>query len=558
MIEIHFVRNYTVEPVGNAISDLMEELKIPANLTYGSYDNLGYEISQIGKADNPPSYLFISVDLNYFAGGFYSKNWNREESLREFEHLVAAVDSVPPQTFVIISNFIPDSAVPLPEIPGHRLMGRNHFIRELNDALYEFVSKRADRCANLDFERIAARLGSAASFNNRFSLMSKSPFTQDFSEQAGRQFIRILKCRHMPHKKVVVLDCDNTLWGGVVGELGPEGIELDPYEYPGIAFYRFQSQILTLIDKGFLICLNSKNDEELVWKVIDTHPHCLIQRNQIAAHRINWTDKATNLLSIADELNLGLDSFVFIDDNPVECELVRKHLPDVTVLQVPGRCYDLPSLLENTTLFDRLSLSSDDRLRTDYYQAEKSRKKLCDVHIDPESFLRDLEMSAVIREPDTGDIQRLTQLCQRTNQFNLTTRRYSEHEIASFIASDTHLIQLLDASDRFGPMGISGLIILEHIDDTVEVDTFLLSCRIIGRGYDQALFRTCINAAIDQWQPASIHATYIQSAKNSVVANLWSEYGFSPIIPGDLMKFECAISTLNVPFPKTIRIEKQQ
>jgi FkbH-like protein len=463
---------------------------------------------------------------------------------------------MPSQSFVFISTFIPSSQISLPWAPEHPVLGRDSAAFELNRILRDFVARRPNRCGLLDFERIAARLGEAATFDRRFGLMMKSPFREEFIAAAAAEVMRFLKCRYLPPKKVLVLDCDDTLWGGVVSEVGPDNVELDPYEYPGIAYYRFQSEVLSVAEKGILICLCSKNDEAPVWEVLDKHPHSLLHRNQLAAWRINWTDKATNLKELALELNLSLDSMVFVDDNPAECEFIRTQFPEITVLPVPAKPYDLPGLLSASNLFDRLSVNQEDKDRVKYYQAETGRRELQTRHIDAESFLRDLKMKARIRLVQKTDLGRVAQLCQRTNQFNLTSKRYTESDLAPFLDNPDVRLFLLQAEDRFGPMGQSGLIIFRKRDNAVEVDTFLVSCRIIGRKFDQALFCQGLNLLGPSWPVQEIRATFLPTPKNSVVAGLWKDYGFTPVSSGDGEKYRCAATDLKVSFPPVIQLEE--
>ncbi len=226
--------------------------------------------------------------------------------MRVSNAVLAAVDTIPAMSFVLISNFIPAFRTSMPLAPGHPVLGRDSAAFELNRILMDFIAQRTNRCGLLDFERISARLGEAATLDRRFGLMMKSPFKPEFAAAVAAEVMRFLKCRFLPPKKVLILDCDNTLWGGVIGETGLENIQLDPYEYPGAAYYRFQSEVLAIAEKGFLICLCSKNDEPPVWEVLDDHPHCLLRRKHIAAHRINWADKANQHQGTGPlELNLS-------------------------------------------------------------------------------------------------------------------------------------------------------------------------------------------------------------------------------------------------------------
>lgn len=553
---IRFIRNYTAEPIGLALQELGQKSGLSIKTEFGAYDNLGAELAVLASSSQSSSTLILTIDLDYFAGGIFSSDWRIEVAVDEFRALLDAVDSMPPKVFVLISTFIPPFEISLPWAPGHPVLGRADAAFELNRILREFVAQRADRCGLLDFERIAAQLGEAATRDMRFGLMMKAPFKEQFVQSAAREVMRFLRCRFLPPKKVLLLDCDNTLWGGLVGEVGVEKIELDPYDYPGIAYYRFQSEILAIAEKGFLICLCSKNDESAVWEVLDKHPHCLIRRKNIAASRINWTDKATNLKELALELNLSLDSMVFVDDNPAECELIRSQFPEVAVIQTPSRLYELPGTLNKSVFFDRLSLSREDKERAQYYQAEKDRRELQKRHVDAEGFLRDLKMKAVIRPVEKADIARTSQLCQRTNQFNLTSKRYTESDMTAFLDNPDVKMFLLEAEDRFGSVGQSGLIIFRKVKDFAEVDTFLMSCRIIGRHLDRALFSESLKKLRGDWRIDRLRAAFIPTPKNGIVSGLWNDYGFRRTT-SDENSFECSVSELKVPFPEVIQLAER-
>ncbi len=548
-LRIQFIRNYTAEPIGLALQEAARKVGISVEPQFGAYDNLGVELAEIISAAEPPGMVVLTIDLEFFAGGIFSPAWSLDMAMEEFRVLLSAVDALPEKVFVLISTFTSPFRISLPWNPN----GRNAAALELNRVLREFVAQRLRHYGLLDFERIAAQLGESGTVDKRFGLMMKAPFKQSFAEAAAREILRYLKCQFLPPKKVLVLDCDNTLWGGVLGEVGLNGIELDPYEYPGIAFYRFQSEILSIAERGFLICLCSKNDEAAVWEVLDKHPHCLLRRKNITAARINWSDKATNLKELALELNLSLDSMVFVDDNPVECDLVRSQFPEVSVIQTPSKVYELPGTLEATGLFDRIAVSKEDKERVQYYQADKERRDLQKRHVDAEGFLRDLKMKAVVRPVEKADLARASQLCQRTNQFNLTSRRYTEADLGAFLDNPDVRMFVLEAEDRFGSIGQSGLMILKKTGASVEVDTFLMSCRIIGRKFDHALFSESVRKAKSFWSFGELRAAFVPTQKNAVVSGLWSDYGFRRN-SGDENSYACPVAELKVTFPGVIEL----
>ena len=553
-LTIHFIRNYTAEPIGNAVEAAAQKIGLTAKASYGAFDNLGAELVALSSAEVIPTFVVVTIDLDFFAGGLYSAKWDFREVADSFNSILNAVDALPATTFVLISTFIPPARTSMPSMPRHPLFGRNSAAFELNALLRDFVAQRSNRCGILDFERVAAQLGEAATLDKRFGLMMKSPFKQEFVEAIASEFTRYLACRFLSPKKVLILDCDNTLWGGVVGESGIEGIQLDPYEYPGIAYYRVQSEILAIAEKGVLICLCSKNDEAAVWEVLDKHPHCQLRRDKIAGYRINWDDKATNITQLAAELNLAPDSMVFVDDNPAECELIKSEFPEVSIIQVPAKIHQYPGVLSASNLFDRISVNAEDKERARYYQAEQGRREFQTKQVDAKEFLNGLKMRAVIRPIEQGDLSRAAQLCQRTNQFNLTTKRYTEADLASLLSNPEVKIFMLQAEDRFGSLGHSGMAIFRKQGQAVEVDSFLMSCRIIGRLLDRALFSRSLEMLGSEWSFTDIRARYVPTQKNSVVAGLWKDYGFTRIRTGEGETYGCPTAELKVSFPDIIQL----
>ena len=287
--------------------------------------------------------------------------------------------------------------------------------------------------------------------------------------------------RRMRHpRKVVVVDCDNTLWRGVVGEAGADGIELGPEHLA------LHERLAALGSSGMLVCLCSKNEDEDVWRVFETRPDVRLRRDQIVAAAINWQPKSENLRRLASRLNLGLDSFIFIDDNPVECAEVRAACPEVLTLEWPGDPEAAIRLLRHAWELQPGSTTAEDARRTEMYREELRRQELQDT-LSFGEFLHTLGLVVAARALDTADLKRASQLTLRTNQFNFTTRRRDEGEMQALLESGRHVIRTVRVRDRFGDYGLVGLVIAEPQDDALVLDTFLLSCRVLGRGVEHQL-----------------------------------------------------------------------
>ncbi len=304
---------------------------------------------------------------------------------------------------------------------------------------------------------------------------------------------------------MVALDCDNTLWKGVVGEDGVSGIAIPP---DLMALQRF---MVDLAGKGFLLCLCSKNDESDVLEVFEHRPDMLLKRDHLVSWRINWQPKSQNLRSLAQELNLGPDSFIFLDDNPVECAEVRAGCPEVLTLRLPIDG-DIEGFLEHVWAFDRLRVTSEDQRRTAMYKQEAERARFQKEAPTIEEFLDGLELRITIAEPSNDQVARVAQLTQRTNQFNFTTARRNDGEIQRLGESGLEC-RVVEVGDRFGDYGLVGVMIFGPRGETLEIDTFLLSCRVLGRGVEHRMLSELGEIARDRGL-SRVVATLIPTKKN--------------------------------------------
>ena len=329
-------------------------------------------------------------------------------------------------------------------------------------------------------------------------------------------------------KKCLILDLDNTLWGGVLGEDGIEGIKIGG-DYPGNAFLYFQEGIIELGRRGIILAVCSKNNEADVIEVWRKNPFIKLTDRHIAAYRINWDNKADNIRAIAKELNIGLDSMVFVDDNPTERELIRQQLPMVAVPEFPKRPYGLMNLFQELVdnYFRAYELTSEDLAKTEQYKANAQRSAAQHQFADLNDFIRSLEIEIDIISADKFNISRIAQMTQKTNQFNLTTHRYTEADIATFVERGD-MIYCISVRDKFGDNGITGAIIINREGNKAIIDTLLLSCRILGKGIETAFVKTILNV-IHSKGIASIEAKYIPTAKNGQVSDFYDKIGFALI-----------------------------
>ncbi len=388
----------------------------------------------------------------------------------------------------------------------------------------------------LDLDEVLQTIGRDQFFDRRYWYSAQFPFAPAAAREVARRVIAIGAVLKFPRAKVIALDADNTLWGGVIGEDGMDGIALGP-DYPGNAYMDFQRRLLGLQQRGFILVLCSKNNAADVDEVLDRHPHQVLRQQHFAAKRVNWEPKPDNLAALAAELNLGLDSFVFVDDSDHECEAVRRQWPQIEVIQVPARAVDVPACLDRVARLEVLSLTAEDRAKTALYAQERKRREASasvPTGGDLSDYLVSLEMKMRIALNPIAQLTRLAQLTQKTNQFNLTTRRYDEQRMGAMLQADDWLVASFSLADAFGDSGVVGLALFRLAgDQRAELDTFLMSCRVIGRraeaAFLQALLRHLEGLGVRQ-----IAAEFLPTAKNGLAQEFLTEQGFSPLPDGRL------------------------
>jgi FkbH-like protein len=452
----------------------------------------------------------------------------RETGLAELLAVVEAVTLHSPGATLVISTFaIPDRS-PFGILDLKVEGGQRARITALNLQLAELVRNRPN-VVLLDQERIEARFGKARVRDVRLWYVGGLPFSDGFLPVLAAEYMRIIRPLKGLVRKCVVLDLDNTLWGGVIGEDGVDGIKLGGNDAPGNAFYDFQLALSGLRRRGVLLALCSRNNPEDVWPALDTHPHMVLRRDHFAATRVDWNDKASSIVDIARELNLGLDSLVFLDDNPAERALVRQHLPEVLTVDLPADpAYYVDTLL-GLDVFESLGLTDEDRRRGEMYLQAQARREFERPAAGSASLMSHLEslgIDVTIEKATPFAIPRIAQLVNKTNQFNLTTRRYTEAQVRSIAeAADRSVVYSVEVSDRFGDLGLTGVAIVHTAVGAWVIDSFLLSCRVLGRGIEDALLAHIINRA-RKAGARRLHGRFIPTAKNAPARDFYSTRGF--------------------------------
>ncbi len=403
-------------------------------------------------------------------------------------------------------------------LPGSRLS----LVHAVNSGLGEAAKNDV---LVVDCERIASLLGKTRWFDDRYWHLSKQAVSLAALPLLALHTASVVAGDLGLGKKCLVLDLDNTLWGGVVGEDGLEGIQLG-HGPVGEAYVAFQETILALKRRGIVLAVCSKNDEAEALGVFDRHPDMRIRLGDVAYVAANWENKAANIRVTAANLDLGLDALVYVDDNPAERELVRRELPEVDVLRLPEDPAAYARALSAYPFFETSSYNPEDARRAEQYRGRAEARKLQERTVDMETFLRDLEMRATVAPFDELHLPRIVQLLAKTNQFNLTTRRHGLAEVRALMADPEVVHAYLKLRDRFVDHGLVGLAIGRRDTETLDIDTLLLSCRVIGRTAERALLGALSEGAL-ALGCRTLRGTYVPTAKNSLVKELYGSNGFS-------------------------------
>ncbi len=381
----------------------------------------------------------------------------------------------------------------------------------------------------VDFEKVIANVGVNSSLDFRYYYSSKALYTIEFFKTYTEHIKPYILSANGKSKKAIIFDCDNTLWKGVLGEDGFDGIEMSSSTKDGAIFSEIQSIALNLKKQGILIGLCSKNNPADVDEVIKSHPDMQLRDEHIAIKKVNWSDKVTNLREIARELNIGVDSLVFVDDSSFEVNLIKEQIPEIIVLQVLDRLYTYPKILrEHLGLFYNLSFTQEDKQKTEMYKQQAHRGTIKKEFSDIEGYLASLGMKLTIFQDDKSLIPRMSQMSRKTNQFNLTTKRYSEGDIKDFITNNNTTVFAFSYCDKFGDSGVTSLCVV-YIDDNktiADIDTYLMSCRVIGRNVEYAFMDYIIDYLRDR-KIKLVRAKYIQTQKNEQVKDFFEECSFS-------------------------------
>lgn len=398
---------------------------------------------------------------------------------------------------------------------------------ELSFDWYTFIQGLVEQKSNvfvLDIAETILEVGRKQFYSNKMWYMSSMPYSRDGLASVVKEIDRALDAAFTSRKKIIVLDLDNTLWGGVIGEDGIEGIELSDHK-EGQRFYDFQYQLLKMKERGTVLAINSKNNEEDAEDAINNHPNMILRDRDFVSRKINWNNKAQNIKEIAQELNITEGGFIFIDDNPVEREIVKGECPEIVVPDFPEDTSELMGFAENIweEYIRPLRVLAEDSNKTQMYQSDAKRKREKADSLNLDDYIARLGISVDIHRMKPEELDRVTQLCNKTNQFNLTTKRYTKAEIEKIADQANNAVYVVHTQDKYGDNGIVSAVILLGEENTAKIDTFLMSCRVMGRKIEDVI-TDAIAASLED--KALLIGEYIPTAKNKPVADLYEKLGF--------------------------------
>jgi len=399
-------------------------------------------------------------------------------------------------------------------------------VRKLNFLLAEEAAKRKNIFL-IDLNQIGLMAGDKLLHDSKMYYVAKMPLSTEILPLVAKRVVEVIVAMKGQIKKCVVLDLDNTLWGGVIGDDGMEGIQIGELGV-GHAFEDLQRWLKELKNRGIILAVCSKNNEDTAKEPFEKHPEMVLRLSDISMFVANWEDKASNIRMIQETLNIGMDSMVFLDDNPFERNLVRSMIPEITVPELPEDPAEYLTYLKGLNLFETASYSKEDGDRTKQYQAEIGRVSLQKQYESFEDYLKSLEMKAVAAPFDTFHFARIAQLTQRSNQFNLRTVRYTEADIARIAKDEKYITIYYTLEDKFGDHGLISVIIMEKQENkTLFLDTWLMSCRVLKRGMEEFIINKVIETAKNTGYEYVI-GEYLKTPKNAMVEHIYEKMGFKP------------------------------
>ena len=533
-IRIAILGSFTLNGLEETIRVKCADRKIQCSIYVAGYNQYNQEIlnekSELYKF--APDITFLIIDSRDIIGELFlnpysisvqeRKNLEEEknDTIINLAHTFVAYS----KSKLILSNFSIPSYSPIGINEIREEFGLHEMIRSLNYKIKTALSSTPEIFI-YDLNSFVTKFGENNIFDYKQFFYGDVKISLDHIPYLAEEFMGYVNAVLGLNKKCIVLDLDNTLWGGIIGEDGLEGIKLGDGPI-GRAYVEFQRHLLALNQRGIILAINSKNNFDDAIEVIRKHPNMILKEDNFASIRIDWNDKVENIKEIAEELNIGLDSIVFFDDDPINRDYMRSALPQVLTVELSDSS-SYSQTLKSINEFQVLNITKEDTKRGKMYLNQRKRTEFQKQVGNLQDFLKQLNISVKIRKADEYTIPRISQLTLKTNQFNLTTRRYQEEDIRKFVSEKNKIVECAEIQDKFGENGITSVYIVKK-DNQQEwtLDTFLLSCRVMGRGIEEALLGQIIQRAKIEGIK-KVKAQYIKTKKNKPAENFLSDFGFT-------------------------------
>lgn len=499
---------FTAEPIEPVLNFWGRELQTPFEIRFAPYNQIAQTLT-----DPASEFALNQQGVNILLV--------RLEDLAQFEApgavTLARMESNLDEVIRLVREALPRMSVPLIFALCPSSEARGQFAHEMALRI-ETMLEGTPGILYLSHEEIQQLYPVAEPSSEEGERLGRIPYTELYFCALGTALVRLMHGLFSPPFKVIALDCDNTLWKGICGEDGPRGVTLDPARRTLQEFMKEQH------DSGMLLGMASKNNAADVLETFATHPEMPLQLHHFVAWRLNWDAKSSNLSALSGELSLSLDSFILVDDNPKECAEVEESIPEVLALALPAETSEIPHFLDHVWAFDHVLVTEEDRNRSAHYKTAHEFGRELKQASNLENFVNALDLRVHIQPCSPAQLGRVAQLTQRTNQFNFTTIRRTEAEIGALLAEGRLECLTMDVSDRFGDYGLTGVALFRAAEDTLTIDTLLLSCRVLGRGVEHLLMAHLAREAHLRGLETVI-ATFKPSAKNEPARRFLHEIG---------------------------------
>lgn len=560
-IKIAVLSNFNLGGIREVLLVKCLQQDIYADIYVGGYNQYNQEILDIKSAfySFEPDLLILVIDIRSIANETYLQQYRiNSDERREWissttEEVISLVEKVKQNSKakILVHNFEVPTHSSLGIIENRQPYGFRESIEDLNSKL-RAVFSNDPRTFLFDYESFTSKVGKDNIMDYKMYYLGDMRIDPQIIPKLCDEYIPYVRAMLSMVKKCLVLDLDDVLWGGIIGEEGLDGIKLGPTP-EGRPFLELQKYILSLYQRGVILAVNSSNNLDDALEVFHKHPYMILKEDHFAAIKINWEDKVSNMKSIAEEIDVGIESLVFLDNSRVNRDIIKQALPEVLTVDLPDDSSLYLKTVMELRIFDTLQLTQEDRSRGKMYAEQRKRQEFGRVASDVTEYLKRLDMIVTIEKANQFNIPRISQLTQKTNQFNTTTHRYLEDDIRHMADSDNHIVVSLRVEDKFGDNGITGVAIVKKAKEKWYIETFLLSCRVLGRKVEDTLLAYITDQA-RQGGAKTLVAEFIPTKKNAPAKDFFKEHGFTRISGTDITETWEFNLQKTYPFPQYIKL----